>query len=359
MKRLDVLTLNESERWDSLVKGFKQHDVYYLSGYSKAFHLHGDGEPLLVFYQDDAVKAMQVVMKRDIAQSALFSDKIPRGVFFDTVTPYGYGGFLVEGEYNATSLHGINEEYSAYCKGNCIISEFIRFHPLLRNHGLMHRMYCILPMGETIAVNLFSSDIVWGNMTSKNRNMVRKARKNDVSICWGRSPELFAAFQRLYAITMNANDAAEYYYFDAPFYESLLNDLRYNAMIFYAQRHGLTIASAIVLFCNGQMHYHLSGTDPSHRNLAPSNLLLYEAACWGSENGFSSFHLGGGLGATEDSLFMFKKAFNTHSDNRFYVGKKIFDEEKYKFLMEHRGFNVSEESTEERFSGYFPKYRGS
>jgi hypothetical protein len=31
MKRLDVLTLNESERWDSLVKGFKQHDVYYLS----------------------------------------------------------------------------------------------------------------------------------------------------------------------------------------------------------------------------------------------------------------------------------------------------------------------------------------
>jgi len=28
------------------------------------------------------------------------------------------------------------------------------------------------------------------------------------------------------------------------------------------------------------MHYHLSATDREYRNLAPTNLLLYEAACW-------------------------------------------------------------------------------
>jgi len=35
--------------------------------------------------------------------------------------------------------------------------------------------------------------------------------------------------------------------------------------------------------------------------------LLYEAACWGIENGYKTFHLGGGLGSREDSLYQFKK----------------------------------------------------
>lgn len=83
---------------------------------------------------------------------------------------------------------------------------------------------------------------------------------------------------------------------------------------------------------------------------APTNLLLYEAALWGCMNGCKTLYLGGGVGSGEDSLFKFKKAFYRGEQlNRFFIGRKIFDENQYQFLCELRKL---EEKTE-----YFPKYR--
>ena len=44
---LTVYTLEQADQWDAIVRTFKNYDVYWLSGYVKAFQLHGDGEPLL------------------------------------------------------------------------------------------------------------------------------------------------------------------------------------------------------------------------------------------------------------------------------------------------------------------------
>ena len=48
---LSTYTLEDSDTWDKIVKSFKDYDVYWLSGYVKAFKIHGDGEPLLFFYE--------------------------------------------------------------------------------------------------------------------------------------------------------------------------------------------------------------------------------------------------------------------------------------------------------------------
>ena len=47
---LTVYNLNQSEQWDTVVRSFKNYDVYWLSGYVKAFYIHGDGNPLLFYY---------------------------------------------------------------------------------------------------------------------------------------------------------------------------------------------------------------------------------------------------------------------------------------------------------------------
>ena len=100
------------------------------------------------------------------------------------------------------------------------------------------------------------------------------------------------------------------------------------------------------------MHYHLSTSDRRYQRLA-TNLLLYEAACWGCENGYESFHLGGGLGSKEDSLYKFKKAFNKNSETYFSIGKKIFDQGKYDELVNMRKrFNHNCANT-----NFFPQYR--
>jgi hypothetical protein len=352
--KLSVISISENGNWDNIVKGFKKHDVYYLSNYVKAFEIHGDGKPTLFYYEDKNIRAMNVVMKRDIALDQRFTEKVPLNTYFDIATPYGYGGFLIEGEVTEESLKTLDYAYNTKCKNEGIISEFVRFHPVLNNSQDLSYIYDISILGKTIRMELDSQEQIWGNLSSKNRNVIRKAVKSGVEIYWGREPKLLKEFMKLYTATMDKDNAKDYYYFKNDFYNSILNDLKFNSLIFYAVYEDKIIAMSMILFINDQVHYHLSASDREYQHLAPTNLLLFEAACWGQENGYRTFHLGGGLGSKEDSLYKFKKAFNKNSDTIFIIGKKIFNEEQYNKLIQIR----CEDNNYNNDTLFFPKYRG-
>lgn len=342
---LKVYTLEETDQWDTIVCTFRDYDTYWLSGYVKAFKIHGDGEPLLFYYEDSATRGINVVMKRDASFDIHFINHLPVGQYFDFVSPYGYGGWIIEG----TPTEPLFSEYKSWCIDNGIISEFVRFHPVLENHLFCQGVYDIIPLGNTIAMDLTSPEIIWANITSKNRNMIRKARKNGIKIYSGRYPEIFNIFREIYNETMDKDNAEDYYYFDTSFYDSILDDLSHNAQVFYAVFKEKIIAASIMLAANGKMNYHLSGSVREFSNLAPSNLILYEAALWGCENGCRTLYLGGGVGSSEDSLYKFKKAFYRKDDvKRFHIGKIVFIQEKYDELVEMRGPTDS---------SFFPKYR--
>lgn len=342
---LNVYTLEQAPDWDKIVRSFSNYDVYWLSGYVKAFKLHGDGEPLLFYCENEGVRGINVVMRRDIAKNEHFKGKIPEDEYFDFATPYGYGGWIVEGG----KLEQLFEEYEFWCNKNGVISEFVRFHPVIENHMLAQGMYEVIPLGNTVTIDTSSPEVIWANITSKNRNMIRKAQKNGVKIYNGRYPEIFTEFREIYNQTMDKDNAEEYYYFGSEFYQSVCNDLPYNAQVFYAVYQGKTIAASIMLSANGKINYHLSGSIREYSTLAATNLLLYEAALWGSENGYNTLYLGGGVGSSEDSLYKFKKAFyRPNNPKRFYIGKKIMNQEKYKKLLEMRK-DIGRE--------YFPQYR--
>ena len=359
---LKEFSIDNAEVWDQFVKGFHDYDIYYLSGYVKAFMIHGDGVPKLFYFEDDYMKAINVVMIRDIENDVNFIYKIPPNAYFDITTPYGYGGFLVEGIVNDNSLRLLENEYRTYCINVGIISEFVRFHPVLHNSEILKSIYETSKHGKTITMELNSKLQIWNNLISKNRNMVRKSLKSGVEIYCGRSKELFEAFMPLYNATMDKDKAKQYYYFKENFYKSILYDCKYNSIIFYAVYQDKIIAMSIVLLANGHMNYHLSAVDKQYQQLAPTNLLLYEAACWGCENGFKTFHLGGGLGSKEDSLYKFKSSFNRESNYEFVIGKKIFDEEKYKELVEIRKNNALNPDGQDlriidSTATFFPQYR--
>jgi hypothetical protein len=229
---LSIFTLDESDKWDSIVKSFNSYDVYYLSGYTKAFKLHGDGEPTLIYYHDEEIRAINVIMKRDIVNDKNFRGQIYPQYLFDITTPYGYGGFIIEGSINNNNLNNLNQEYSTYCSSNNIISEFVRFHPVLENSKKNGEIYEVIDLGKTITMDLISKEQIWSDFSSKNRNVIRKAIKSGVEIYWGRSPELINEFIPLYNVTMNKDNATDYYYFERDFYKSVLEDLRYNSLIF-------------------------------------------------------------------------------------------------------------------------------
>lgn len=341
---IKIIDISESELWDNTVKSFAEYDIYYLSGYVKAFQIHGDGMPQLLYYEHDGLRAIYVYMKRVTFKSDTF----------DSITPYGYGGVLFEGDACDEKLKSFWNDYTQKMNEQNIVDNFVRYHPILSNSVLMKDISNVIDLGKTIAIDLSSPEIIWENIHSKNRNMIRKAEKNGVEIYHGKEYELFNDFVGIYNSTMDKDAAADYYYFGEEFYKSIHNDLYENYEMFYAIYKGQIIAMSIIIFANKQMHYHLSGSVMKYRNLAPSNLLLYKAALWGCEQGFKTFHLGGGVGSGEDNLYKFKAAFNKNTNYQFSIGKEIFNKGKYDELVNHR---VVKDSKFDVNSTFFPLYR--
>jgi hypothetical protein len=341
---IKLFDLAHSAEWDGIVKTFANWDVYYLSGYVKAFQIHGDGDPYLFYYEENGLRAIYVYMRRETALPGLY----------DSVTPYGYGGVLFEGndlEENRKAFWGA---YVSKMQDEHIVDNFVRYHPVLKNAAPMKDVSNVIDLGHTIAMDLTSPEIIWDNIVSKNRNMIRKAEKNGITIEHGQGMELMDQFIEIYNATMRKDNAEEYYYFKRPFYESIDRDLKDNYEMFYAMYEGRPIAMSLMIFANGRLNYHLSGSDIEYRNLAPSNLLLYKTALWGCEQGFKTFHMGGGVGSGEDGLYKFKAAFNKLSDYQFSIGKQVFNQEKYDDLVRIR--RESDPNFDET-SHFFPLYR--
>ena len=339
-----IFDTNNSKQWDEVVKSFSNYDVYYLSGYVKAFQIHGDGNPQLLFYENNGLRAIYVYMKRETFISGIY----------DSITPYGYGGVLFEGDISTEKLNAFWNDYVQKMNEENIIDNFVRYHPMILNAIPMKEISNVIDLGKTIAMDLSSPEIIWENIHSKNRNMIRKAEKNGIEIHHGKGLDLLDKFIVIYNATMDKDNADKYYYFSQSFYESIHNDLYDNYEIFYAVYENKIIAMSIMIFANNRMNYHLSGSDIEYRNLAPSNLLLYKAALWGYEQGFKTLHLGGGVGSGEDNLYKFKAAFNKNANYQFSIGKQIFNLKEYNNLVERR---ILSDDNFDKNSNYFPLYR--
>ncbi len=120
---LKLIDLAHFKEWDEIVKSFAEWDVYYLSGYVKAFHIHGDGDPFLLFYEDNGLRAVYVFFLRETSLPGVY----------DSVTPYGYGGVLFEGNTSEENLKTFWESYVTKMHEMHIVDNFVRYHPVLRN----------------------------------------------------------------------------------------------------------------------------------------------------------------------------------------------------------------------------------
>lgn len=337
----------EKPEWDLIIKDFENSDIYYHYDYARPFSLHGDGCPVLLYYSNGkGFTAINSVMKREIRE-------INSQMYYDFITPYGYGGWVTQGSYSAEDLDKFVKEYETFCADNYIVSEFVRFHPLLANQKEMENYYDISHLGFTVAIDLLDTSTIEGNIKSKYKNVIRKAIKSGIVIKKSREKYIYDEFIEIYNSTMDRDNADSYYYFENQFYDLIRLCMGENAVIYYAEYNGKIIGASIFLIGERYIHYHLSGAVKDYMPMAPMNLLLYTVACdyAGTKE---KLHLGGGVGgSTESNLYRFKKSFNKNGDNEFCIGRKIFNSAIYNDLVSLR----EEEKNFDKASKFFPLYR--
>lgn len=318
-----ILDVND-KMWDEYLEKFpdKLQDIYYTSNYYRLYEENGDGKARLFVYEEKEKLGIYPFLINEIKCN--LDEK-----YYDIQSAYGYGGPLIACDSKEFAKKFENE-FLKFCFENNIIAEFIRFHPLVKNENVFCKNITKSHNRNTVYLDLNKGiQRIWNeDIKSKNRNMIRKAEKNNLIVEVSRD---FKKFKQIYLKTMANVNAQEYYYFSDNYYDNIENSK--DCILLDVKMDGEIIASAVFIYYGEYFHYHLSGSIKKYCSFAPNNLLIWEAIKIAVCNGNKFFHLGGGLtDSLDDSLFKFKNSFSKEIAD-FYIGKRIHNKAVYEQLI--------------------------
>ncbi|NLC40357.1 MAG: GNAT family N-acetyltransferase [Clostridiaceae bacterium] len=306
-------------------------------------------------FKNDAGSIRHQFIIRPIELAAVTAGKTDPApqLFYDLTTPYGYGGPLimeVKPGRKQELLDGFAEAFAGFCKEENIVSEFVRFHILAGNAEDFSSMYETELFNHTVGINLADYDDPFQDEFAKSaRKVVRRCLRDGMTWEIEENPDTLEDFAEIYYQTMDRNEAADRYYFDADYFAAFIETMPEAVLKCRVLYEDKTIAMGFFLRSADVLHIHLSGTLSEYLHLSPAYVLRYGLTQWGREQGYKLIHTGGGIsGDPEDSLYLFKKRFSRNTEFDFYIGRKVWNEEVYHELVELSG-------TAE--SGFFPQYR--
>lgn len=328
-----------------------QHrDLYFNPNYAKVY-AEIDGKSDTFVFDCPYGKVINTFILREVKW------KIDGQTYYDIVTPYGYGGPFAENVSDIELLMAAYKKaFENYCKEHNIICEFIRFH-LYDNIDVREHYYGeTLHLLDNVVVNTtgdFEEDI-WKKYEHKVRKNVNKAMKNGLQIVIENNLDHLFGFLDIYNSTMDRNNADSYYYFGAKYFEDIARLLPDNFMYFHVFKDGKIASTELVLCSQDYAYSFLGGTFTEFYEFRPNDFLKNEIIKWCNRTGRKKFILGGGY-HKDDGIYRYKRCFTPDPDVPFYVGRHIFDKEKYDKIVEIRASEDPEFNIE---TGYFPKYRG-
>jgi serine/alanine adding enzyme len=300
-------------------------DVYFRRDYAEISAVLERGEAV-VLEADDAVFPV-IVREADGVK--------------DATNPYGYGGAVAAG---AGAGRAFYEDYQRWCEENGVVTSFVRFHPLLENHRYAEPLFRLEQVAGSVSWRL-EGDLLAG-MHAHHRRAIRKAERAGVEVSIVERPERLDRFARLYDETMRRQQASEFYFFPAEYWQGLAG--REWLLQLEAGSGGETLAAILCLATPPWLHYHLGASTEAARSTGASHLLMYAAARWAQERRYEQFHLGAGVGGSGGALLEWKRRFYPSELREQWIGKAIHDAERYLALTGEAAID---------YEGFFPAYR--
>ena len=184
---------------------------------------------------------------------------------------------------------------------------------------------------HTVALDLSEDDIWMHQISSKNRNMIRKAEKEGVVIV---ESDDYETFRQLYNGTMSDLHAEDFYFFPPNYYKEYKLAFKDKSLLCLAMYDGKVIAGSMFMYSDDYAHYHLSARDRGYSRYAANNLILWYGIQKAKERGCKWLHFGGGTTEEdEDSLLKFKKEFSK-ALFEFWIGKRVHNQVIYDQIVE-------------------------
>ena len=349
-----------SRVWDEWMRRVA-HDVFHTRTYHAFSQACGEGEGYLAVHGTRSRFIAWPYLLRPI-DDTLAMRKLN---WYDITSVYGYSGPVVYGcelgdPFVGHALRALEEAW----RTQRVITVFCRFHPVLKNYLRIEGAIGEGPiqgaqlLGHTVSIDLTNSyNTIWTNSYRRSllqqlTQIKRLGMSIQIDSEWAHLPE----FLDIYHETMLRNVAPSYYFFSETYLRGLKAATQGHSFLVSAHCGSEVVSACIVLEYGGILNMHLAGTKTNWLHCSPYKLIIDQLIDWGQARGNRLFHLGGGRGATQDSLFLFKSAFSPDR-HRFHVGRYILDTEKYDSLCRSHRHAADEAGLTYADSSYFPLYR--
>jgi len=341
----------DDKEWNKIVELLPGKNIYITQEYNKLFEKHFCDEALLFVFGNESDFVVHPVWKRSID---LPFAKLPEK-YFDVMSPWYHAGPTMKLE-DSSFQEKLGKEFLTafhdYCVKNKIVSEFIRFYPVINNHTPFSDILNMKKIGDVVIVNLDRTvDEIFRSFSKVCRKNIRRATKSGIEVFNSNKTEDIQKFFEIYSKSMERKKAIEFYKFSYEFLKDLFELLKDNATMFFATYKDNIIVGDIVLHKYGIAEDYLRGFDPSFSNMRPNNMLVYVIVQWCKEQGNKLFNLGGGQ-STGDELFRFKSGFSK-TTAEYYVSGIVHNQEIYDSLCKKWETHVKTIENKE----YFPLYR--
>jgi hypothetical protein len=212
-------------------------------------------------------------------------------------------------------------------------------------------------MGETISIDLTASEAEHRAQYNKScRTSLRRLREEGFTSFHDYENRYLPAFVEIYGETMRRAGAQSSYFFDERYFDLLTRELSDVSHLFVALKDGEVAAATLCTLCDGIVQDHLGGTRDAFLKFSPDRLVVDAERIWAKELGARVFHLGGGVGAQDDSVFRYKSGF---SDRRhtFRTWRWVLQPDVYNSVCAATAQRNASTGLHAISADYFPAYR--
>lgn len=336
---LKVIGIDRQQQWESEMGLISARDFYHSFSYN-AYYSKKNEIPVLFCFRQAGYTIIFPLILRETAHNG----------YFDITSVYGYAGPLCSHSVIPVDVvTKFTESLNQYYLDNNVVSAFCRLHPSFKNESLLEGIGEVLPLSETVFIDLtVPLDVQKRQFRKGVKSDLSKLCREGYSVFEDTGKQHIGEFVEIYNENMVRVGARPDYFFDDAYYNMIFNSPDIDSKLFFVVKDNVKVAASIFVFTGDIIQYHLSGTRGDYLKNSPVRLIIDHVRIYGTENGYKELHLGGGVGSSEDSLFKFKAGFSD-CRHQFKVWRHIVNPIIYNQLVKEH--NPHPNST------YFPLYR--
>lgn len=347
---MDVLVSAETAKWMSVLERSRQHDFHHLPHYHRVAERCGEGKAHLFVHREGEYTIALPLLLRPVELSE------PEG-WCDATSVYGYAGPVSSHEPLPPRVVRNFQAALRYELGRWrVIAVFSRLHPLIAQDQIIEGLGDRPANGQTISIDLsLPEDEQRAQYNKSCRTSLRKLREQGFVGLHDREKCYLPEFVNVYLETMHRARAQSSYFLDEAYFNLLTGELASVSHLFVALKNGVVAAATLCTICDGIVQDHLGGTRDAFLKFSPDRLVVDTERAWAKQMGARVFHLGGGVGAQEDSVFRYKSGFSNRR-HTFRTWRWVLRPDVYEELCARAARQNADSGLRAVSAGYFPAY---